>query len=233
MSIHPSSDRPYPTYFHLLADVHRRLRPARYLEIGVNEGHSLAFVGPGTRIVGVDPEPRIGVLEHPDWTVVPVTSEEFFESHDVEGLLGGPVDLAFVDGLHHFEVALADVLAVERHAHSGTVVLVHDVLPIDAVTSTRERTTTVWSGDVWKAVVILRRHRPDLTVTTLDVEPTGMAVVTGFGKGFPSAGDDSRVVSAVDALLPATHHDLLALGTTDALGVVDATPENLAGCLPL
>ena len=38
-----------------------------------------------------------------------------------------------------------------------------------------------------KAVLLLRRHRPDLTVTTLEVPPTGMAVVTGFGETADSA----------------------------------------------
>jgi len=232
---------PYPTYFHLLADVHRRLQPRSYLEVGVNEGHSLRLAGRETRIVGVDPDPRVGELDHPDWTVVTATSEAFFRDHDVADLLGGPLDLAFVDGLHLFEVALADVLAVERLAHPGTVVLVHDVLPIDDETSSRERTTTVWSGDVWKVVVLLRRHRPDLSVTTLDAGPTGMAVIAGFGahaarsraSGGLSVADASWVAPAVADLLPADYGDLLAMGITDALGVVPGTATDLARLLPL
>ena len=236
----PSEDE-YPTYFHLLSDLHRRLRPARYLEIGVNEGHSLALAGPTTRLVGVDPQPRVDDLDHPDWTMVPTTSEEFFACHDVEGLLGGPVDLAFVDGLHHFEAALADVLAVERHAHPGTMVLVHDVVPIDATTSTRERTTLVWSGDVWKAVVLLRRHRPDLTITTLDVAPTGMALITGFGPHQDDGHDGQQDVAssrnsnpwfdtAVAGLLSARYDDLVAMGP-DALGTVPCTGQIIDECL--
>ena len=156
----------YPTYFHLLADLHRRLRPARYLEIGVNEGHSLALSLPTTRLVGVDPEPRVGNLDHPDWTVVPTTSKDFFAYHDVMGLLGGLVDLAFVDGLHHFEVALADVLAIERYAHPGTVVLVHDVVPIDAPTSTRDRATLVCqvAGAVRVVAQVEPGARPTFTI---------------------------------------------------------------------
>jgi len=38
----------------------------------------------------------------------------------------------------------------------------------------------VWSGDVWKAIVALRRYRPDLTIETVDVAPTGMAIITGL-----------------------------------------------------
>jgi hypothetical protein len=230
-----SGDVVYPTYFHLLADIHRRFRPARYLEIGVDQGHSLGLVRPQTRIVGVDPEPRVTALDHPDWTVVAATSEEFFKSHDVSGLLGGPVDLAFVDGLHHFEVAMADVLAIEPHAHPATVVLVHDVLPIDAATSTRTRTTAVWSGDVWKAVVLLREHRPDLTITTLDVEPTGMAVITGFGDrpSTSAAHDDLWVGKAVSKMMSVTFDDLQAMGQITALGLAPGTPRSLERCLPV
>tara|TARA_B100000686_G_scaffold256169_1_gene267782 strand:- start:389 stop:1177 length:789 start_codon:yes stop_codon:yes gene_type:complete len=238
---HLPSGGEYPTYFHLLADLHRRLRPARYLEIGVNEGHSLALSLPTTRLVGVDPEPRVGNLDHPDWTVVPTTSKDFFAYHDVMGLLGGLVDLAFVDGLHHFEVALADVLAIERYAHPGTVVLVHDVVPIDAPTSTRDRATLVWSGDVWKAVVLLRRYRPNLTITTLDVAPTGMALITGFeayraddregSEDVPSRRDsDLWFDDAVASLLPATYADLVAMGPR-ALGTVPCTGQIVEECL--
>ena len=238
---HLPSGGEYPTYFHLLADLHRRLRPARYLEIGVNEGHSLALSLPTTRLVGVDPEPRVGNLDHPDWTVVPTTSKDFFAYHDVMGLLGGLVDLAFVDGLHHFEVALADVLAIERYAHPGTVVLVHDVVPIDAPTSTRDRATLVWSGDVWKVVVLLRRYRPNLTITTLDVAPTGMALITGFEayradaregpEDVPSRRDsDLWFDDAVASLLPATYADLVAMGPR-ALGTVPCTGQIVGECL--
>ena len=238
---HLPSGGEYPTYFHLLADLHRRLRPARYLEIGVNEGHSLALSLPTTRLVGVDPEPRVGNLDHPDWTVVPTTSKDFFAYHDVMGLLGGLVDLAFVDGLHHFEVALADVLAIERYAHPGTVVLVHDVVPIDAPTSTRDRATLVWSGDVWKAVVLLRRYRPNLTITTLDVAPTGMALITGFeayradDREGPEDGPSRRdsdlwFDAAVASLLPATYAALVAMGPR-ALGTVPCTGQIVGECL--
>mgnify|MGYP000858399679 CR=1 FL=1 len=238
---HPPELGDYPTYLHLLADLHRRLRPDRYLEIGVDEGHSLALAGPTTRLVGVDPDPRVGDLDHPDWTVVSATSEEFFASHDVKGLLGGPIDLAFVDGLHHFEVALADVLAVERYAHPRTVVLVHDVVPIDAPTSTRERATVVWSGDVWKTVVALRRHRPNLRITTLDVAPTGMALITGFGPPRDDAHDGQQdgavnrnsnpwFDTAVATLLPAAYEDFVAMGP-DALGTVPCTGQTIDECL--
>ena len=224
---HPFDARRYETYLHLLVDLHRMLRVNRYLEIGVNEGHSLACVGAHTRILGVDPAPRVVGLDHPDWSVVTATSEAFFRDHDPVALLGGQVDLAFVDGLHHAEVALADVLAIERIAHPGTVVLVHDVLPIDGPSSERQRASMVWSGDVWKVVVLLRRHRPDLRVTTLDVGPTGMAVITGFG----SQPCDAWVADALAGILTSNYDDLVAMGLDEALGVRPATRDVLAGLL--
>ena len=48
----------------------------------------------------------------------------------------------------------------------------------------RERGTVAWAGDVWKVVACLRAERPDLTVTTVDVGPTGVGVITGLGAGF-------------------------------------------------
>ena len=224
-------DLAYPTYFHLLADAHRRLRPKRYLEIGVNEGHSLRLGGPETRIVGVDPAPQVWDLNHSNWEIISATSAEFFRRSDVTKLLGGPVDLAFVDGLHHFEVALADVLSVERYAHASTVVLLHDVLPIDAITSERKRTTAIWSGDVWKVVVLLRHHRPDLSVSTLGVGPTGMAVITGFGQLEETLPDQSWVQAGVEGLLTSSYEDLCAMGIDETLAVVAGTPRSLAGCI--
>lgn len=165
------------TYYGLLRRAHELLEPRRYLEIGVHEGHSLAFVRPGTRAVGVDPEPKVDELP-PDTTIVTATSDDFFADPRLIDLIGGPVDLAFIDGLHLHEQTLRDFANVERHSAPDGVILIHDCLPIDSRTASRRRTTVVWSGDVWKVVVALRRHRPDLTVTTVDVEPTGLAIVS-------------------------------------------------------
>ena len=206
------------TYYGLLRRAHEVLAPARYLEIGVHEGHSLAFVGPDTRAVGVDPEPKV---EAPpaNATIVTATSDDFFARPDVDDVLGGPVDLAFVDGLHLHEQALRDVANVERHSHPGGVILVHDCLPIDAVTSARERTTVTWSGDVWKVVVALRRARPDLRVATVDVAPTGLAIITGLDPGSTVLHDHYDDIVADLAGL--TYDDLVAAGPERLLGVVE------------
>ncbi|MEZ5247369.1 MAG: class I SAM-dependent methyltransferase [Acidimicrobiales bacterium] len=208
------------TYYGLLRRAHEVVRPERYLEIGVHEGHSLSFVRPGTRAVGVDPEPKVD--SPPDNTViVAATSDDFFADPDLVGLLGGPIDLAFVDGLHLHEQTLRDVANVERHSHPDGIIMIHDCLPIDAKTAARDRTTVVWSGDVWKVVVALRNHRPDLTVTTVDVEPTGLAIVSGLDPDNTILHDDYDAI--IEELAGLGFDDLEAVGRNEMLGVIPGT----------
>ena len=205
------------TYYGLLRRAHETVQPERYLEIGVHEGHSLSFVRPGTRVVGVDPEPKVETP--PDNTViVPTTSDDFFADPELVGLLGGPIDLAFVDGLHLHEQTLRDVANVERHSHPDGIIMIHDCLPIDAKTASRDRTTVVWSGDVWKVVVALRRHRPDLTVTTVDVEPTGLAIVSGLDPDNTILHDHYDAI--IEELAGLEFDDLETVGRDEMLGVV-------------
>ena len=166
-------------YYELLGRVHEALRPRTYVEIGVHNGQSLAAALPGTLAVGIDPEADVTFPLQCEAKLFAQTSDEFFAQHDLRAELGGRhVDLAFIDGMHLFEFALRDFVNLEQGCATSSTILVHDCLPIDAETSSRERTTVVWSGDVWKLVLCLRKHRPDLDVVTVDVPPTGMAFVS-------------------------------------------------------
>ena len=216
------------TYYGLLRRAHEVLEPQRYLEIGVYKGHSLALAGPQIRVVGVDPEPMVADLGD-NAVVVSATSDDFFADADLLGLLGGPIDLAFVDGLHLYEQALRDVANVERNSDPDGVILIHDCLPIDAATSAREQTSMVWSGDVWKVVVALRRYRPDLTVTTVDVEPTGLAVVSGLDPY--NTGLFDRYDEIVGGLRDLSFDDLENLGRRETLNVVNADQQTIEGLL--
>lgn len=183
------------TYYGLLRRIHERLRPRRYLEIGVHKGHSLAFVLPGTRTVGVDPEPMLEQAPPADTVIVADTSDAFFTDDRYAALRREPFDLVFVDGLHLFEQALADILRAEQVCAPDAVVLVHDCLPPDADTAERERQGVVWAGDVWKAIAALWAHRPDLGVHVARAEPTGMGVITGLDPAQP--------------VLPGWYHDAI------------------------
>jgi Methyltransferase domain len=218
---------PFPHYYALLARLHEHLRPRGYLEIGVADGHSLGLAGPGTVAVGVDPSPGPEVAERaPDRRVVAATSDDFFASTSAEEALDGqPLDLAFVDGLHLFEAALRDLANLERWAHPGTVVLVHDCHPTDERCASRDRTTVAWAGDVWKVVACLRADRPDLATATVDVDPTGLGVVTGFGGG--GFGDlEATVGRWIDE-----PYTTLAADPDGVLGLVPPTWEAVAALL--
>ena len=190
-------------YYRVLDELHGRLRPATYLEIGVHEGDSLALCRSGTRAIGVDPALPGCLRAEVEAELVAATSDEFFADHEPVA-----IDLAFIDGLHLFEQALRDFVNVERWAAPGATVLVHDCIPIDAETSSRERTTVVWSGDVWKVVACLRDHRPDLSIDIVDVPPTGLAVITGLDPTSTVLAD--RFDELVTAYVPLTFDDFVS-----------------------
>jgi hypothetical protein len=87
-------------------------------------------------------------------------------------------DLAFIDGLHLFEKALRDFINLEKFASPQSVVMLHDCLPLDAVTADRTRTTHFYSGDVWKLTMCLKVHRPDLKMKMIRTGPTGLCLVS-------------------------------------------------------
>jgi hypothetical protein len=92
--------------------------------------------------------------------------------------LGGrPVDLAFIDGMHHFEYALRDFMNLERLCLPGSTILVHDCFPHDRRTAQRERETGFWSGDIWRLVLLLKKYRRDLSINTIAAPPTGLLAI--------------------------------------------------------
>jgi hypothetical protein len=168
-------------YIELLDRIHRHLLPRTYAEIGVQSGRSLALSLPGTVAVGVDPEPRLTARIPRSTKVVPLTSDEFFRQHISEDFFGEtPLDLAFIDGMHLFEFALRDFINLEKWCTGDSVILAHDCYPIDERSAARVRTTSKWTGDVWKLVPCLREFRPDLKISTIDVPPSGLCVITGL-----------------------------------------------------
>jgi tetratricopeptide (TPR) repeat protein len=168
-------------YHDLLARLHTALRPPVYLEIGVESGKSLAFARPPTIALGVDPAPAIDRALRPHERIFTMTSDAFFATTELSVVAGKPaIDLAFIDGMHTFDQALRDFINVERRAHARTIVLVHDCLPLSAATATRTQETCFWSGDTWRLIPLLKRHRPDLTIRTVPCRPTGLAIITGL-----------------------------------------------------
>jgi hypothetical protein len=172
---------PGPDYLAVLGSIHRFLRPITYFEIGVARGESLRLARSETYTVGIDPCPRLKYALRTRQRVFRETSDEFFAKHDVIAAFGGrPIQMAFIDGMHQFEFALRDFANIEKSSAPEAVIFVHDCYPLDEKTAARQQTTTFWSGDVWRLVVVLKKHRPDLCLHTIGTPPTGLAVISGL-----------------------------------------------------
>lgn len=181
-------------YRETLRSIHEHFAPDVYLEIGVRHGFSLRLARAKT-IVGVDPMPelRVGLLDRAD--VVVATSDEFFATQSGQ-ILRAPIDLAFVDGMHHIDFALRDFMNIERHATSASVVVFDDVFPNHPLQARRERQSGVWTGDVWKIVPCLRNYRPDLNLLLLDASPAGLLIVTNLDSANSTLNQNYEAICA-------------------------------------
>jgi hypothetical protein len=172
------------SYLALLARLHAYLQPSTYVEIGVSSGKSLVLAGTQTEALGIDPEPRLEHALGPRMRVFAETSDAFFASRDLRAELGGrEVELAFIDGMHLFEFVLRDFMNLEPHCSRQGAILLHDCYPLDEATGARERRTTFWTGDVWRALLALKKYRPQLRIAMLASPPSGLAVVRGLDPG--------------------------------------------------
>ncbi len=166
-------------YLEFLAELHQRLRPPTYLEVGVRHGDSLALAE--QRAIGIDPRPRLRVeLDRERTRIYRQTSDAFFERRaPLWHFEGRAPALSFIDGLHHAEFALRDFINVEAVSRWTGVIVFDDIFPQKAEWASRERETRAWTGDVFKLPALLREHRPDLAQLRVDVEPTGLLLVLG------------------------------------------------------
>jgi hypothetical protein len=157
-----------------LAALHEAFRPATYLEIGVQFGHSLRLTLPTTQAVGIDPEPLC--TPPPNAKIFAMKAGEFFAEirHPV---IDDGIDFAFIDGMHLVEAALRDLINCETYADPAGIIVLDDVLPYSADIAHREPLPGDWAGDVWKLWPILTKWRQDLKITMVDVEPTGLMVI--------------------------------------------------------
>jgi len=162
-------------YHRVLGALHAALEPRLYLEIGVANGRSLALASCPS--IAVDPEPRPSALKAPHAAIYTETSDSFFEYSADDAIAGRTIDLAFIDGMHHFEFALRDFMNVEKLTEPTSVIVLDDIYPNNEVQAARTRRSNVWAGDVWKLYHCLRSHRPDLVLFPINASPTGLLVV--------------------------------------------------------
>lgn len=174
-------------YLDFLGALSASLAPTSYLEIGTNAGASLSRFS--CDAICIDPEfkcqhspigPRKRAL------FFQMGSDEFFDRHAMHAIFPEGLDIAFLDGMHHFEFLLRDLMHTERWCHERSLILLHDCLPVnfrmtdrDWLADEQEDSSTRgwWTGDVWRLLPALQRYRPDLRVLFLDCPPTGLVVI--------------------------------------------------------
>ncbi len=172
---------PNKDYLDILSHVHDAVKPAAYLEIGVDQGKSFALCSEDCYAVGIDPQPSVDFALSWRHKLAESISDDFFNNSPVfisqEYFNGRRLDLAFIDGQHLFEFVIRDFFNIEKLCHQNSVVLIHDCYPLDEITSSRAQKTDFWTGDVWKAIPALKKLRPDLVITTLPIKPSGLCVI--------------------------------------------------------
>lgn len=170
-------------YYAVIRRLHAFLQPRTYVEIGVRQGESFALAKTAGHSVAIDPAPDLQIPLPSGAKLFKMTSDDFFARHDLRAELNGNLaDLAFIDGMHVFEFALRDFINLEKHCGPASTILIHDGYPQDAVSAARERTTQIWSGDVWKLLLCLKKYRPDLRLSTIDVPPTRLTIVRNLDR---------------------------------------------------
>jgi hypothetical protein len=160
------------------------LKPENVVEIGVYRGQSLSYVSPPTVAIGVDPCPHVTFPMRTETHLFVETSDAFFSGNKLKAFLADrPLGIAFIDGLHLFEQALRDFIHLETYCGPRSMILIHDTIPLDEPTQSRECDTQFHTGDVWKTVLCLKHYRPELDIFTIGTPWTGLTVVTGLDPG--------------------------------------------------
>ncbi|WP_164748289.1 MULTISPECIES: class I SAM-dependent methyltransferase [unclassified Mesorhizobium] len=163
-------------------------KPKSYFEIGVQFGDTIKLAECAT--IGVDPRFRCEtniIGRKPSCLLFQQTSDAFFQEHNPSTILGKPIDLAFLDGMHLFGFLLRDFISTEKYCAPESIIALHDCLPPGFYMTSRDIADANhphsafpgwWAGDVWKIVPTLKQYRPELSITITDSAPTGLVVIT-------------------------------------------------------
>ena len=122
---------------------------SNYLEIGCNDDELFSRIKIKNKI-GIDPV--IGGN-------MKITSDDFFMQNKLK------FDCVFIDGLHIYDQVKRDIVNSSEFLNDNGFILVHDCLPRSISNQAVPRYKLTWNGDVWKAIVDLRRD-PNLEIFT-------------------------------------------------------------------
>jgi hypothetical protein len=124
-----------------------------------------------------------------------MTSDDFFKQNK------DTFDLIFIDGLHESKQCLKDINNALSILNNGGVIICHDMNPkikehqllkddplrikfVEEQKKLKNKEYGLWTGDCWKAFVILRSTRKDLEMYVID---------TDFGVGIIKRGSQQTI----------------------------------------
>ena len=177
-------------YLDFLSVLSTHLNPRSYLEVGTNEGRSLAAFP--CDVLCIDPDfiiEQSPLRKRKRQFYFQMTSDEFFRTNRVRDFFPDGPDICFLDGMHRFEFLLRDFINAEATCRRNSLILLHDCLPLNERMTQRanirdesedESTRYMWTGDVWRILPVLKQYRPDLRIRFLDCGPTGLVAVTNL-----------------------------------------------------
>lgn len=178
------------TYFDTLEHLHKTLQPKTYFEIGTLTGQSLQYSVCDS--IAIDPNFCLEskyiskIMAKPSLHFFQMTSDDFFDKHSPSIVLGRPIELAFLDGMHLCEFLLRDFMNTEKHCSCAATIVLHDCLPVEEGMADRNGPQSSrsaphrqgwWTGDVWRTALLLKRRRPDLRIRAFDAYATGLILI--------------------------------------------------------
>lgn len=163
------------TYHHFLSAIAAQVRPKKYLEIGVNKGHTFNYVAPyAAEAHAVDPNPRvikrIGHVPSVVWHNM--KSSDFFKKGCPDGL-----DMVFIDGWHKHETSYADFEGVFPHVINNGLIFLHDTYPKNPHFLAEN---LAW--DTWKTALKIKNEYGDVCECTTLPFWKGLTIVRKIAK---------------------------------------------------
>ena len=131
----------------------KKMNYKHYLEIGCDKNQIFSKIFLENKI-GVDPVSGGNIR---------LTSDQFFKKNSRK------FDIIFIDGLHEYLQVKRDILNSIECLNDNGIILVHDCLPESLAKQAVPRFKMLWNGNVWKAIVDLRREK-NLEIFTCEVD---------------------------------------------------------------
>ena len=130
-----------------------------YLEIGCDKDQLFSKINIENKY-GVDPSCGGNIRK---------TSDDFFLENKIN------FDLVFIDGLHEYKQVKNDIINSLKFLNKDGIILVHDCMPDSMSKQAVPRYRMSWNGDVWKAIVDLRRNK-NIEIFTCEIDQ-GIAII--------------------------------------------------------